>query len=181
MVKQTPEQLFKLYELLVREEYFFIQLRQSRVAYYSGILVTLVSATVTGLLLAEKPYQFLLLGVGPIMIFVVALIAIFGTSRPHLRFLETITMRAKVEQDLGLTDATSRLSAERGESWSGEPIVPARYVESREKYKTSDDFIKGERMQGYWKAIVYLFCSFIVIAVVLCLTILTVAVWVFVT
>ncbi len=103
MMDMKNNNLLKLYELAINEEHHFLEAHQSRVAFYTGIVSALAAGTVAGLFQVTEWYHLLALCVGPLLIFVVSSIAIKGTLRLYQRFLEAVTTRAKIEQELGLT------------------------------------------------------------------------------
>ena len=138
------EDLFKLYRLVVEQEEYFITEHQKRIAFYVGLLSTLIAGTVAGIFYAESWYHFVPLMIGPILIVGMALLAKRGATRFYQRFLETITMRAKVEEDLGLTQERIKGSEVSDISWvTSEPFVTKRHMDSRAEgeCKTSKDWV----------------------------------------
>ena len=143
------EKLLKLYELAINEEHHFLDQHQSRVAFYSGILSALVAGIVAGLFHASEWYHVAILCAGPVLIFTISTIAMDGTFRLYQRFLEAITIRAKIEQELGLTISSSGNVTGSDFYWRSEPIIPLRHIESREGCESSDAFIKQYSTKGY--------------------------------
>jgi len=143
------EKPLKLYELAINEEHHFLDAHQNRVAFYSGILSALVAGTVAGFFQASEWYHLAFLCIGPVLILVLSTIAIDGTLRFYQRFVEAVTIRAKIEQELGLTEEHSVNTNVSGSYWRSEPIIPLRHIESRKKYESSDAFIKEHLKGGY--------------------------------
>jgi hypothetical protein len=119
------EELWKLYELAINEEHYFLKAHHDRAAFYSGIISALVAGTIAGIFRASEWYHFLALCTGPVLISMISAIAIEGTRRPYQRFLEAVTVRAKIEGELGLTKERSS-NADEPDFWRREAIVPLR-------------------------------------------------------
>lgn len=171
------EKLLKLLELAINEEHYFSDAHQSRIAFYSGILSSLVAGIAVGLFQASEWYHLAILCVGPLIIFAVSSFAIEGTFSLYRRFLEAVTVRAKIEQELGLTKRRSGNTGGSDYYWQSEPIMPLRHIESRKRYKLSDDFIKEHSTKGYHLWTVRLFRGFQWLSVLMFLGILSLAIW----
>lgn len=63
-----------------------------------------------------------------------------GVARSYTRFVETITVRAKFEQVLGLTLPMPHTPHDTG-YWIGESFVAARHLRTRGDSDTSQDFV----------------------------------------
>jgi len=119
-----------------------------------------VGGTIAGLFQVSEWYHYLFPITGPFLIFLVSSIAIRGTFRIYRSFLEAITMRAKVEQGLGLTRPPSQEDEQTREYWQSERFIPDRYIESRNGYPTSQEFVKGRSELGYHRWTTLLFRCF---------------------
>ena len=135
-------QLLSLYDTIVEEEHFFLEAHQTRINFYFGIVSLFLAAMGAGLLQGSKWYHFTGISVGSIAIFIVSHIAIVATRRIYQRFLEVITIRAKIEQELDLTKRSRENSVSAGEYWAGESFVPDRQLTSRTDSESSSAFIK---------------------------------------
>lgn len=138
------DDLFKLYRLVIEKEQYFLTEHQKRIAFYAGLLSTLVAATTVGIFYAEKWYHFVLVLIGPVLVIKVSSLAERGATRLYQRFLETITMLAKVEEDLGLTKARNKDAKPNGKGWvTVEPFVTKRHMDSRVEgeIKSSKDWV----------------------------------------
>jgi len=143
------EKLLKLYKLAIDEEHHYETAHHERIAFFSGFLSALVTGTGFGLLQASEWYHFALLCVGPILIFAVSAIAIDSAFRGYQRFLEAVTVRAKIEQKLGLTSTQRSEASAPDFYWQSEPIIPHRHIESRRKHESSKSFIDAHATKGY--------------------------------
>ena len=112
---------------------------------------------------ADSSLDFIFLLVGPILVFAFAHIARGGTFLFYQRFLEAVSMRAKVEQALGLTDPTTFPARDSG-YWPGEAFVAPRFLRARQGSDTSQEFVDARKTTGYQKATLHLFLTFQVIA-----------------
>ena len=160
------EKNLKLFELAMKEEQYFLQEHQTRINFYSSLISTLIAATFAGLLSAKENYHYLALTLGPILIFAISLFAIKGTYRLYQRFLEAITIKAKIEQKLGLATISNIKKDESG-WWATEAIIPTRFIETREKYFSSKDFVEDLINEGYHKQTKRLFVLFMGISVLM--------------
>ena len=177
MTGTEHEELFKLYELAVNEEHHFLDAHQNRIAFYSGILSALVAGTVVGLFQASEWYHLAILCVGPVLIFVVSKIAIDGTFRLYQRFLEAVTIRAKIEQELGLTKKRSVNTNATNSYWQSEAIIPLRHIRSRKDYLSSNAFIREHSTKGYHLWTRRLFRAFKWISVLMFAGMLSLTIW----
>jgi len=93
--------LLKLYELFKGEEFHFLNAHHSRISFYSGFLSTLIAVTIAGLLRASVSWHYAVLLSSSVLILLVISTAFSATWRPYQRFLEAVTMSAKIEEKLG--------------------------------------------------------------------------------
>jgi hypothetical protein len=158
MKAKEQDTLLKVYELAINEEHYFLDAHQTRIAFYSGIVTALVAGTVAGLFKAEEWYFVAMLCVGPILIFLISTIAVNGSFRMYQRYLEAVTTRAKIEQELGLTKTRW---GEADSYWRFESLIPKRHIESREGHKSSEEFIKEYSTKGYhlWTISLFTWCK----------------------
>jgi len=159
------EKNLKLLELAINEEQHFLQEHQSRIKFYSGLISTLIAATFAGFLNSKEDFHYYALVIGPVLVFIISTFAIKGTYRLYQRFLEAITVRAKLEQELGLTE--NKHAQEERKYWKTEPIISGRHVESRIKYESSENFIKKASNKGYHLWTKYLFNLFQLISIIM--------------
>lgn len=147
------EKLLRLYELTINEQQHHFRGIQNRIAFFSGLLSALLVATITGIFEAKACYHFVFLLAGPIVLYVMADIGIEGNTRVYQRWVESVTVRAKLEQKLGLTmSAASADSCDDSDMyWRGEPLVPPRHIDDRNEFESSDDFIKHHISKRVWQ------------------------------
>ena len=180
MAMTEPEEydkLLKLYELAVDEHHFYVATHQKRIEFYSGILSALLTGTVIGFLQASEWYHFALLCVGPVLIFAISAIAVQGIFRYYQRLLETITVRAKIEQRLGLTSKQPSGADVLDSYWRSEPIIPHRHIESRGEHESSQAFIDAYVNKGYQLWARRLFRVFQWLSIVILFALLSLAIW----
>ncbi len=174
------ETLLVLYGYVLDEERFFAKEHQDRVSFYSGFITTIIAAIVVGSLQASTWYHFAILCVGPLVLFLIAQNAVEGCYRSYVRFLEAITYRAKIEQNLGLTrEPLKKEEAKRGGEpyWENEPLVPSRHLLNRRKYATSEEFIRRASQGGYHRVVVRLFRTVQGLSVLMFVGLAGMAVW----
>ncbi|TEU18556.1 MAG: hypothetical protein E3J21_05700 [Anaerolineales bacterium] len=147
-IESEREELLKLYELAINEHHYYLDAHQKRIDFYTGILSALLTGAVVGLFQASEPYHFACLCIAPVLIYAVSRIAIEGTFRVYQRLLETVTVRAKIEQELGLTSRQPDSADDPDPYWRSEPIIPYRHIESRKKYESSKAFIDAHITKG---------------------------------
>ncbi len=147
-IESEREELLKLYELAINEEHCYLDAHQKRIDFYTSILSALLTGTGIGLFQASEWYHFAFLCIAPVLIFAVSSIAIQGTFRVYQRLLETITVRAKIEQELGLTSRQPSGAEDLDYYWRSEPIIPHRHIESRKKYESSKAFLDANVTKG---------------------------------
>jgi hypothetical protein len=165
--------LQKLLETKIQEEHYFLEAHQKRIAFYFSVVTAILAATVAGAINASSPEHYLLLLPGPLLVLALAKIARFGTFRFYQRFLETVTMRAKLEQALGLTRPHT-IRNEEADYWPEEALIPGRHIRSRKACESSDAFIEKHGNLGYQKATHSLLSVVQVIAVCLLLGLVTI-------
>ena len=158
-----------LYEIIINEEHFFLESHQNRIKFYSSILSAIIIATIAGVINSKEEWHLLFLLIGPLIVLFVASIAKDGTFRMYQRFLESITMRAKIEHDLNLTE--KRNDNEELGWYIKESIVPPRHQTGRSKFNSTEEFINYHKNKGYHNSTRKLFRSFQFISALLLLVI----------
>ena len=162
-----PE-LMRLLELTHAEEQYYLEAQQKRVAFYSSLVSAVLAATIGGAMNASEPLHFFLLTIGPLLVFTLSEIALDGTFRLYQRFLEAITIRAKLEQALNLTLPQHAPKREHC-YWTGESLIPDRHRESRLEMGSSNEFIDRMKHKGYQQITRLLLRSFQGAAIILLL------------
>ncbi|MBW1811945.1 MAG: hypothetical protein JRJ87_27420 [Deltaproteobacteria bacterium] len=148
-MKLTQDELLDVYKTTVQEMHNFLRGHQTRVNFFMGILSVVFAGTVAGVFKASSWYHVAFLTIGPVIIIALAQIAINGVFRLYQQFLEIVTVRAKLEQVLGLTEPPEKLSATMDTYWQGEPILAARHLKSRCEYPSSEKWLDHHRNLGY--------------------------------
>ncbi|MFX1479380.1 MAG: hypothetical protein ACFFCI_14705 [Promethearchaeota archaeon] len=164
MDESEENKFLELYKIIVDEEHDFFREYQKRLEFYIGFVSLLIAGIAFGLIQATEWYHFAYLCIVPVIMVVISYLAIRGSYRLYQRYIETITMRAKIEQKLGLTEGKyKKLKDKTGEYWQDEPIVSYRHLKARVKTKSSRDFFKRYRKKGYHKVTTML--NFLIIGV----------------
>ena len=149
MAELDRDSLLRIYDLIVREEHYFLDAHQARVAFYARVVLVLIAATVVGVVLASEWYEFAALCAGPILVYAVSSIARDACLRFYRRYLEAISHRAKIEQELALTRPRPKTDAGEEVYWATEPMIAPRHVTSRKQHRSSEDFIKSHMKRGF--------------------------------
>jgi hypothetical protein len=169
----TVDQGIELYKLAADEEHKALEAHQARIQFMVGLISALFAGTVAGLIQATSRLHLLALLAGPLLIFGLCQLAIRVGRQFYERFLSSVSMRAKLEQELGLTGPTSPGSG----YWPGEPLVPCRHIQSRHEHATSSEqWLMAHLNTGYNSSAIYLFRLAQVTAVLLALVVLLSAV-----
>ena len=176
MISSTDDYL-KLYDIFVKEEQHFLESHQTRVKFYTSIISALLVATVAGILKSTEWHHYLLMLVGPTLSFFVSVIALDGTFRLYQRFLESVSMRAKIEQIIGMTKQTKFQEDNVPSYWDNESIVPPRHLQSRIESKSTENFIKTYSKKGYHRSTHHLFRIFQILSAIMFIIISIRAVW----
>jgi hypothetical protein len=128
MADNAVQGLIEFYKICVDEEHYFLSEHQKRISFYMGLVSAALALTVGGFLKASAWHHFGLLSLGGLLVAAVSALAQAGTRRIYQRFLETVTTRANLESDLGL----SRDRGDENAEWLiREPYTPQRHRESR--------------------------------------------------
>jgi hypothetical protein len=94
----------QLLPLAWEQEKYFLEEVHRRLVFFGSLLPALLGATVAGVLSATEWFHFLAIGVGPLVILMVGRAARDAMKRSSRRFLEAVTLRAKCEHALGMTN-----------------------------------------------------------------------------
>jgi uncharacterized membrane protein len=145
------DKLIEVYKLVVDEIHKYHDLHQKRVAFFAGLVATLIAATIGGIFQAKESHHYLLILFGPIVILMVCLVALHSINGIYRLLLETITVRGKIEQVLRLTDVPPKnMMPNCSLFWENEPFVPSRHLEDKLKHQTSsNEWLEVFLHQGY--------------------------------
>ena len=145
--KELKTDFIELYKIFTDLETKFILMHQDKVKFFIGIISALTAATITGLYKSELWQHFALTIFGPILIILICFISKKSVLRPYQRFLEAISAKAKIEQQLGMTQSLPTISED--DYWKNEPITAPRHLESRRGYDNSESWVKALSKKGY--------------------------------
>jgi len=137
------KELMKIYELVISEERFFISEHHRKLAFYAGFISSMFAGVIAMIFRANNLYHFLLLFWAVLFGIIPACVAGYISSKnAYRRFLEAITMKAKLERVLGLENKINNV--EEGNWMSNEQLISSRHLESRQDtdIKTSNEWVK---------------------------------------
>ncbi|HXF91027.1 MAG TPA: hypothetical protein VNJ29_03755 [Candidatus Nitrosotenuis sp.] len=165
MPKPDNKTLIEVYKVTLGEEQFFNNTFENRLAFFTGLLSSLLTAIILGIFYAKDTLEFVALLVGPIALVLVAVRGIHAVKRASERISKILTVRAKIEQALGLTTPFRSQGKISDLYWEKEPIVNVEHLESRKKHKSSSEFIQYAMndKKGYLTGIITFFRIFILI------------------
>lgn len=174
MARTLNDQCLALYKAVVDEEHYFLDGHHARLKFFVGLVTAIMGAVIYGMYHADNCAMRLVLLAGPIFGVAVSIFGIDATFRFYQRFLETVTVRAKLEDELGLT---RRDSKPRKHCWPNEPLVFARHLEKRAQYGSSANFLEDQKKLGsqrstrriFFAAIALFGFVFLICLVMLCL------------
>ncbi|MDA3889339.1 MAG: hypothetical protein PF443_11200 [Allgaiera sp.] len=158
----------KIWELAHTEERFFIDGMHKSFAFFASLNSAIFGATVAGAMKAERPLDFAFLLLGPVIILSCSVLGKIATSRFYFRFLEAITIIAKLESDMGLAQPRSEES-DSSRLWPSEAISPTRHIVDQRAFSSSSEFVNSLRNEGYQKISSRVFIVFELAAVLLAL------------
>ncbi len=166
-------------KLAIDEEHWFLDAQHKREAFYSSIITAVIAATIAGVLNATTGLHKVFLVVGPFMVFALTSLAQRATRRFYLRYLEAVTIRAKIEQALNLTRSLPGLKED--DYWKDEPVVPTRHLDARRDKPSSAEFCDSRVRGGYQESTRTLFDTLWKVAAVLAALLILSAFWDWVT
>ncbi len=127
-MKETDSELPELLEIIINDEHQYVEGHQKRVAFYSSLNSAILVATIAGAMKSSHAIEYALLITGPILMFVLSLVAVRGTKRSYIRFLEAFTIRMKLLQTI---EKKMLLSSNERDFWKDESLLlPIRFTES---------------------------------------------------
>ena len=122
--------VWQLYNQAWDEEKFYLTHFHHQLVFFGGFVPTLLAATIAGGIQASSRIEYLLLSAGPLVVIVMSQSAIAALTRPYQRFLEAIARKAKLEEELGMSEPRAARGDESG--WVvTEPLVDARHLADR--------------------------------------------------
>jgi hypothetical protein len=144
MDKQLATELYALYRAEMFENF---RLHQATLQHYLTFVVAIVGATVaTTVPLEEAPWLGLVVVSVPVFNSFICLIAIRLCDRYYVGMLERISIVSKLEAILGLSSPLG--PTERPPFPGDRHLLPARWLELNERFRTSGDFVTTYRASG---------------------------------
>jgi len=148
--------LLKLYEIHSEDQISHLDSHYKYRNYYTTILTALLAIFTGGMLqFYKEPFGPALL----VILLCVCVLSEFGKrtiDRYYRRFLESVTILAKIENALGF-DNSIRIKSRFGLIlWSNDrQLIPTRWIHDREQCSSSEDFISkrmkmGDNRYAHW-------------------------------
>lgn len=167
----SQEMLFKLLDSSIGEEKYATEAHQKSTQFYSSFISAALAATIAGAMSAKSAVHLVFLLVGPLLVVLVAALAIRASWRINQRFIEAIVVRAKLERELGMCDSPfggpNREGGRKANYWRGEPLVAARHLRARLASKSSEEFVSIHLRHGLHAPARKLYVVFIAIGLAL--------------
>jgi hypothetical protein len=147
-MEMKTEYVLQLYRLAVEEMRKYADVYHARIIWFTSILTAVLAATIAGLLKATNRYEYAIMIVGPLLIIGITRIARHAIDHCYEVFLISVTVRAKYEQLLGLTNPPHYKVDTLSAYWINEPLVASKHIESRKDFhESSEKWIKA-RLKG---------------------------------
>ena len=138
------KELLQLYDITIKEGQYYLNSYEKRVTFFWKIVSAIFGGLIVGIFKATMFYHFIILIIAPILLFFIVKITKETLSRAYLSFLECVTIRAKIESDLNLNTPKNYKDL----TWENESITPSRYIITRNKYNTSEEFVNNTINSG---------------------------------
>ena len=139
--------LMTLLALSIEEEKFYLEMYHKELSFFWGSISLILGATIAGGMKAESSFDYLILLVGPLLILAVGRTIKESLLSSYGRFLEIISMRAKIELRLELNKELS----EPLEYWGTEPILHPRHLKARAEFNSSSEFVEINSKKGIYE------------------------------
>ncbi len=156
----------KLYELIINEQQKQADRHHEKINFYTGFISLIFAGLITGIVNSSQNTRFEFFLFGPILIFFISELAKNGTRQMYRVLLEKITNRAKIEQELGLTNKKYSKSIAK-KYWKNEAIIPTRYIKDLIASDSSLSFVNKRLNMGLQCEANKLFNAFEIVSVIL--------------
>lgn len=135
----TEDGLLKTYEIYYSRIEFIIGIHQKRISFFWSIISAIIGAVGIGLFNIKTNNQYLLLAIGPCLVFFISYMAKVILHKDKEALLHNIATVAKIEDILGLTDKDIKPNS----YWVNDAVISESYIEYRKKFNTSEEFISS--------------------------------------
>ena len=155
---------FELYKLARQDQINFLNLHRQYSQQYFVLITTLFGISLGVLYhFRDNPWIMIALIFGPILGVLLSINAIKACDRFYQRFLENITIQAKLEPIIDVKKVRTILSKEDNIMAFTEDdyLIPERWIKAR-SCPTSKEFVKTHKRRGVNK---YIFLSFLVLII----------------
>lgn len=170
----NDERAFELYKLAHQEQISWLNLHRQHSQQYFVLVSALFAASLGAIYhFRNAPLFTIAVVVGPVLGALLSITAVGMCDRFYRRFLESITIQAKLAPIVGVTEERSELSnGKRPTPFSDDThYIPARWVKSY-CYGRSEDFVQAHMRLGanrfaFWSFRVLLMANVMFIVVIL--------------
>ncbi len=159
------ENVYELIKIYMLEEQYFLESHQKRVVFFISTIVAIMAATIAALTRLEPSFASFGLLFGPASMYALTHYGKEGTYRFYQRFIETVTIKAKLQNIAGLDVPGVDFSEEFG--WRSEPVIPDRHVASTIEFENSSQFKNALDRKGYQGVVESLLFSFKILSIIL--------------
>ncbi len=142
------DRLIHVYDVAVRDEQRHYESYRSHVKFYGGILGATVAATGAILKTGSADYNPIVLLFSSMVFAGISTIGLLTADTGYRRWLEALTIRAKLEHLLGLDIPVPRLSPSTKFSWTGESVTPDRFLNDMAAFPSSAAFVNDRLGKG---------------------------------
>lgn len=169
-IKETDE-MIDLYKVFIQQEQWNSKMHMDYAKWFLGINSSILAVTIAGMFKSDIWYEFVILTIGPILIFYLSEFANKTTERFYNRFLEAIISKSKIESKLGLLENSAPKSS-AGLSWGNEPLILEKHLKNQNNFKTSSDWYASNKNMGIRPHIVNLFWVVKLVSLVLLISLI---------
>ena len=162
----SKEILLEIWKIHQAQKMDYIAVLQKNLSFFSTLISAAFLATIVAASRSDEPYDYLLLLVGPVLVFALAQIAKLGTARSYIAFLEATTVIAKLETDMGLRTSGLRVIENPNTLWPDEAYAPTRHIASEKSFDASAEFVSAKERDGYQGIILRTMTLFQVVSII---------------
>ena len=152
--------IMDIYRVIAEDELRTIKMYHDNLKFFMGIITGIVAGTALGIFKASKTHHYVMILFGPVLLYFICEIAKKGIDRFYGRLLETITMKAKLEHVLDMTEIPAESNEITDYPWAKEAIIPTRHLDNRGREgQNSKDWVKENLARGYNRLVRRLFLT----------------------
>lgn len=138
-LNDNKEVLLHLYEIVSKEEKYYIGRFFNHLKLHWAVISALISAYILAIYKFKHIELLTLSFIIPTGIIILTFAFKEISKRDYRRFLDSIIFKAKIESLLGLDKLKLNNKAEY---WKNEPLIPIRHLENRKNFENSKKFFE---------------------------------------